>query len=238
MNTIIRRTGCTALLALLLVGCAAAPPLRLYTLGDPPVSKHAEPLPREAAVIEVDRLILPNDVDSEDILLRDGDVLKRSPTGRWVSPLSVLATDLVTSRLARRAPDALVTDQWPAGSPDYQIMIHVARLDVTGRGLAVMDVNWQILAGHSGKRAMRDRIEIRLAGPTTTDSDVVRLETALFERLADAIAIPGTQSLGYSHPTTHPEGAHSWISDLPRSLHSSSEQPQTISAVARVPGGS
>ena len=226
MNTLIRRTGCTALLALLLAGCAAAPPLRLYTLGDPPVSEHTQPLPRGAAVIEVDRLILPNDVDSEDILLRDGDVLKRSPTGRWASPLSVLATDLVTARLARRAPQALVTDQWPVQSPDYQIVIHVARLDVTGNGLALMDVNWQILAGDPEKRPIRGRAQIRLAGPTATDADVVRLETTLFERLADAIVIPGAQSLGYSNPTTHPEGTHSWISDLPRSLHSSRAQRQ------------
>jgi len=221
MSTIIRGTGCAALLALLLAGCSAAPPLRLYTLGGPPVSEDARPLPRGAAVIEVDRLILPNDVDSEDILLRDGDVVKRSPTGRWVSPLSVLATDLVTARLARRAPDALVTDQWPAESPDYRVIIHVARLDVTGNGLAVMDVDWQILPAGFKKRAIRGRAQIKLAGPTATDSDVVRLETALFERLADTIVIPGAQRLVYSNPTPHPEGTHSWISDSPRSLHSS-----------------
>ncbi|MGA7540641.1 MAG: ABC-type transport auxiliary lipoprotein family protein [Steroidobacteraceae bacterium] len=223
--TTIRRTGWTALAALLLAGCAA-PRLKLYTLGAPPVRVDATPLPGEATVIEVDRLILPDDVDSEDILLRDGNLLERSPTGRWASPLSVLATDLVTSRLARRAPDALVTDQWPAESTEYQITIHVARLDVTGNGLAVMDADWQILAGDSEKRAIRDRVEIRLAGPTTTDQDVVRLETALFERLADAIVIPGTQSLGYSNLTTHPEGTHSWISDLPRNWHSSPAQRQ------------
>jgi cholesterol transport system auxiliary component len=226
MTTILQRTGWTALVALLLAGCAAAPPLRLYTLGDPPLSEDAPPLPREATVIEVDRLSLPDDLDSDDILLRNGNFLERSPTGRWASPLSVLATDLVTSRLARRAPDALVTDQWPAKSPDYQVMIHVARLDVTANGLAVMDANWQILAGASGKRALQNRVEIRLTGPTTTDSDIVRLETALFERLADAIDIPRTQPLGYSNPTPHPEGTHSWISDLPRNGHSSPAQRQ------------
>jgi hypothetical protein len=33
---------------------------------------------------------------------------------------------------------------------------------------------------------------------TATDQDVVRLETALFGRLADAIAIPAIASLGYT----------------------------------------
>jgi uncharacterized protein len=177
-----------ALAALLLAGCAA-PPLRLYTLGEPPISEDTQPLPHGAAVIEVDRLTLPDDADSEDILLRDGDVVERSPTGRWVSSLSLLATDLVTSRLAMRAPDALVTDQWPAEAPDYRLLIHVARLDIANDGRATLDADWQISARDSG-RAVRGRAQITLSGPTATDQEVVRLETALFDRLADTIDIP------------------------------------------------
>ena len=176
------------LAALLLAGCAA-PPLRLYTLREPPVSEDTRPLPHGAAVIEVDRLILPNDADSEDILLRDGDVVERSPTGRWVSRLSLLATDLVTSRLAMRAPDALVTDQWSGEAPDYRVMIHVARLDIANNGRASLDADWQISARNSG-RPIRGRAQISLAGSTATDQDVVGLETALFERLADTIRFP------------------------------------------------
>jgi hypothetical protein len=188
------RTGWTALAALLLAGCAARP-LRLYTLGVPPVSEDVRPLTHGAAVIEVDRLILPDDLDCEDILLRDGDVLERSPTGRWASRLSLLATDLVTSRLAMRAPDALVTDQWPAEAPDYRVMIHVGRLDVASNGRALMDADWQISARSPGGRPLRGRAQIRLAGPTATDHDIVRLETALFDRLADAIDVPDRGAL-------------------------------------------
>lgn len=176
------------LAALLLAGCAA-PPLRLYTLGEPPVGEDSRPLPHGAAVIEVDRLILPNDADSEDILLRNGDVVERSPTGRWVSRLSLLATDLVTARLAMRSPDALLTDQWPAEAPDYRVMIHVARLDVTNGGRASLDADWQISACDPGWSPIRGRAQIRLTGPTATDQDVVGLEAALFDRLADAMDI-------------------------------------------------
>lgn len=195
MNVLIRRTGCAALLALSLAGCAAAPPLRLYTLVALPVGEDVRPLPPGAEVTEVDRLTLPNAIDSEDILLRDGDVMKRSPTGRWVSPLSLLATNLVTSQLAMRAPNALVTDQWPTGAPDYRIMIHVARLDVASNGEAVMQADWQILARDPAKHSMRGRAQIRLSGPTATDGDIVRLETSLFERLADAINMPPARPL-------------------------------------------
>lgn len=178
-----------ALAALLLAGCAA-PPLRFYTLGEPPVGEDSRPLPRGAAVIEVDRLILPNDFDSEDILLIDGDVVERSPTGRWVSRLSLLATDLVTERLAMRAPDALVTDEWPAVAPDYRVMIHVARLDVANNGRGSLDADWQISARDPGEGPIRGRAQIVLADPTATDQDVVRLEAALFDRLANSIRLP------------------------------------------------
>ena len=190
MNIIIRLTGCAVLLAAWLAGCAAAPPLTLYTLGERPLAENIGPLPHRAAVIEVDRLILPNAADSEDILLRDGDVAERSVTGRWVSPLSNLATSFVTSQLAMRAPSALVTDQWPTMAPDYRVMIHVSRLDVARSGRAVIQADWQILAHDPKRRPTRGRAQITLSGPIATDHDVVRLETALFEHLADAINIP------------------------------------------------
>lgn len=188
-----RRTAWIAVAALLLAGCAA-PPLRFYTLDEPPVSEASRPLPHGAAVIEVDRLILPNDADSEDILLRDGDVVERSPTGRWVSRLSLLATDLVTARLAMQAPDALVTDQWPATAPDYRVMIHVERLVVANSGRASLDADWQISARDRGQDPSRGRTRIALAGRTATDQDVVRLETALFVRLARSIRLPAMKS--------------------------------------------
>jgi len=192
MNTINRLTACTALLAAWLAGCAVAPPLRLYTLGGHPLAENIRPLSHRATVIEVDPLILPNAADSEDILLRDGDVVERSPTGRWVSPLSNLATSFVTSQLAMRAPSALVTDQWPTMAPDYRVMIHVSRLDVSRSGQAVLQADWQIFARDPKKRPARGRVQITLSGPIATDHDRVRLETALFEHLAKAINIPAS----------------------------------------------
>ena len=184
-----RFMACTVLIALPLAGCAA-PPLRLYTLVEPPVSADARPLPRGAAVIEVDRLVLPDDLDSDDIVLTDGDVVKRSRTGRWASRLSLLATDLVTSRLAMRARDTLVTDQWPAREPDYRVMIQIARLDVTSKGRALLDGEWEIVSRAPERRTIRGRVEVELSGPDASDRDVASLEAGLFERLADAIELP------------------------------------------------
>ena len=181
--------ACMALAALLIAGCAA-PSLRFYTLGRAPATGRSLPLPRQAAVIEVDRLILPNYLDSQDILLSDGSILQGSSTGRWASRLSLLATELVTSRLAMRVPDDLVTDQRPAEAPQYRILIHVARLDITKDGRAAMDADWRILTSDREGHATGGRAQIRLTGSTATDRDTVHLERALFERLADSISLP------------------------------------------------
>jgi len=141
--------------------------------------------------MKVDRLILPDAIDSDDIVRRDGDILKRSPTGRWASRLSLLATDLVTSRIAMRAPNTLVTDQWPARTPDYRLVIHVSRLDVTSQGKALLDAEWEIFSRNARRHPARGRVQVTLSGPDGTDRDVATLDSALFERLADAIDVPG-----------------------------------------------
>ena len=194
--------ACSVLTALSLAACAA-PPLRLYTLAEPPVSADARPLPRGVAVIEVDRLVLPDVLDSDDIVLTDGDVVQRSRTGRWASRLSLLATDLVTSRLAMRAPDALVTEQWGAREPDYRVMIHITRLDVTSKGRALLDAEWEIRSRSSARRILRGRAEVALSGPDASDRDIASLDTALFERLADAIELPHGTLTSHQGPPRH-----------------------------------
>lgn len=189
MKIKIRDTAWVALTAMLITGCAA-PPLKFYTRGEVRPTIYTLPLRRQTAVMEVDRLTLPNYLDSQEILLRNGSVLEESSTGRWVSRLSLLATDLVTSRLAKRFPNALITDQGLEEAAQYRIVIHVARLDITKNGRASMDADWQILSGDRESRSTRGRAHISFTARTATDMDTVRLETVMFDRLADAIKLP------------------------------------------------
>lgn len=179
-----------AILTALAVGACAAPPLRLYTLSDAPATAPHGELPPGAPVIEVDPLTLPDYLDTVDILLRKGNVLERSSGARWASRLSILATGLLTSQLATRAPDALVTDQWKGTAPDYRILVQVTSLDVTSAGVASLNAYWQIIPRDRQLQIVRDRTQIRVTGPVATDQEVVDLETELFERLAGAIQLP------------------------------------------------
>lgn len=179
-----------AVLTALAVAACAAQPLRLYTLNDPAAMGPSGMLRPGAPVIEVDRLILPDYLDTVDILVRRGNVLERSDGARWASRLSILATNLLSARLATRVPDALVTDHWRGTAPDYRIMVQVTGLDVTSGGVASLDAYWQILPRDHRLQAVRNRTQIRVTGPVATDQEVVDLETELFERLAAAIRLP------------------------------------------------
>lgn len=180
------RVAPVALIAAALAACAA-PPLRLYTLTAPAARIDPSPLPPNAVVIVVDRVSLPDYLDTQDILIRRGQVFDRSQSGRWVSRLSVSATDLLRARLASRRPGALVTESVPAGMPDYEISVHVEELDVASTGAAVMRADWQIIPRDTTKRIVRDRIQIALHGSVASDERIVTLEGQLFDRLAAGI---------------------------------------------------
>ncbi len=176
------------LLCALLASCAA-PPLALYTLGGPAVASDAAPLGGRAIVIEIRRVTLPDYLDTQDILLRRGNTLERSVRGRWASRLSLGITDLLTGRLARRRPDALVTGQPQTEAPSYRVLININRLDVTADGTATLEADWQIVPRDPALPTRRDRAGFSAAGPVATDQDVVTLEETVLDRLAAAIDI-------------------------------------------------
>jgi len=176
--------------ALLLMSCAG-PPLVLYTLDAPGAGPGAVMLGRKALVIEVTRVSLPDELDTEDIQVRRGSVLQASHEGRWASRLSLGATGLLTGRLARRRPDALVTGQPQAETPSYRIVVNISRLDVTADGAAVLEADWQVVPGNPALPARRDRASVHAAGPVATDADVVALVRAVLGQLADRIDVAG-----------------------------------------------
>jgi uncharacterized lipoprotein YmbA len=166
--------------ALAVAGCAA-PALSLFTLAAPTAGKPQAPLPGKPMVIEVARISLPDEIDSEDMLVRNGPTLIRSSTGRWASRLSLQATDRVTARLAERRPDALVVNRAQAQSPSYRIVINISRLDVLPDGSGVMEADWQIIPSDSAIAALRDR------GSFTTRQEPVKGDSLLVAGIGDLL---------------------------------------------------
>jgi uncharacterized protein len=184
----VRMSACLAAAAVVtLASCAAGPPLRLYTLSEPSVSKIEPPLESGVPVIEVERVSLPSYIDTQDIVTREGDVVVRSMTGRWVSRLSLLASDFLTDRLAVAISRAVVTDQRQPATPDYRITVAISDLDITRAGTATLSAHWEVVSREAGQCVVRKRIRFTLDGSAATDQDVVRIERTLFDRLADSI---------------------------------------------------
>ncbi len=189
----IRGVTASTLLAFVLAGCTAAPALRVYTLLEVPASggeatATADPSPPPGApVIEVARVSLPSYIDSSDLVVRHGDLLERSSTGRWANRLSVATTDLLTAQLAMRRPDAWVTDQAPARPPDYRLMIDISRLDITSTGIGTVEADWEIVPRNASESIIRRRTRFTMTGSVGTDERVARFDRALLERLSREI---------------------------------------------------
>jgi uncharacterized lipoprotein YmbA len=177
--------------AALLAASCASPPLTLYTLGVPSAASDAAPLGNRTLVIEVRRVTVPDYLDSEDILVRDGNILVRSSQGRWATRVSLGVTYFVTGKLAQRRPDALVTSESPPESPAYRLSIDVSTLDVTSGGTATLDADWQFVPRDAALPTKRGRGRFTSTGPVATDQDVVTLTVAVLQQLADAIDVTG-----------------------------------------------
>jgi len=183
------RIGWAAIVVGLALGGCAGPPLVLYTLGVPGQAGTPPSLRPGAPVVMVGRIGVPDALDSQDILVRDGAILRRSSTGRWASRLSVAATDLVTTRLAARLPGALVTDQPQAAAVSYRVDVNVSRLDISRDGVGVLDANWTVVPGDPAQRVVRNRTEVRAQGSAASDAGVAALTSELFGKFGDTFDV-------------------------------------------------
>jgi uncharacterized protein len=174
-----------ALVLCLLLAACAAPKLTLYTLDTAPAEAPQPNKPR--AVIAVARVSIPDELDTQDIMVRDASTLRRSSLGRWASRLSLAITDRLSERLARRYPDVLVTDRPLTETPAERVLVNIARLDVTAAGVATLDADWMVVPADPRRPTIRDRLHVTATGPVATDQDVVTLVGQLLDRLAAAI---------------------------------------------------
>jgi uncharacterized protein len=176
----------TLALPLLAASCAS-PPLSIYTLEPPNSPSQAAPLTNRAVVIEIRRVVIPDSLDTQDILVRDGSTLQRSTHGRWASRLSLGITRYLTGQLAARHPDALVTDQPQPEAPNERIFLTISTFDVTSGGVATLEADWTIVPRNPTQPTRRQRARFTATGPVATDQDVVALMQTVLTQLANAM---------------------------------------------------
>jgi uncharacterized protein len=179
------------LLVCLLVASCAAPPLTLYTLGTAPAQTDASTLGQTPPVVAVARVTMPDELDTADVVVRDGNTLRRSSGGRWASRLSLGITDRLTAKLAQRYPGLLVTDRPLTDAPAARVLVNISRIDTSASGTATLEADWVVAPHDPGRPIQRDRMRTSISGPVGTDQDVVRLTGELVDRLAAAIDLSG-----------------------------------------------
>ncbi len=177
--------ACGSLLSL--AGCAS-PPLRLYTLGVPSDANVSEPhLSARATTIAISRIILPDYLDSQDIITRQGEEILRSTRSRWATRLSIGVTDLLTNVLSNKRPSELITDQPLADVVTMRVQIDISRFDVDANGVATLDATWAVLPRDPNQPLTRERTHLVATGAVGTDAQVAALMRELVIRLADRV---------------------------------------------------
>lgn len=180
-------------LLVLLAGCATRPDPKIYLLGTPaePAAGVRNDIGRK--VIELKRVLIPDHLDSTDILLRTGaNELKASETGIWGERLSVGITQALAGALARRFPSALVVARPPATPPTLQILVDVTALQADAGGDCVLSANWTVLRPRDNAGTQQTvasaQGSFRTRADAPGDAALVAAITGAINQLADQIA--------------------------------------------------
>jgi uncharacterized lipoprotein YmbA len=131
--------------------CSSGPPRRIYLLTPPPTAPTAAmPSPvgdpiESTQRLEVRRILVPDYLDSTDILMRSGsDEVKASATGRWGERLSLGMTRALRADLAARMPRYSIVEDG-SSNPQRQLLITITALDLWQNGRCALAANWSIV---------------------------------------------------------------------------------------------
>ncbi|PYD82557.1 hypothetical protein CFR80_05775 [Komagataeibacter oboediens] len=201
----LRAGGGLLLSAVVLSACSSAP-VRFYTLGAPAVAVGAEssstiPITDSTPVIEVERARMPDYLDSQDIMVRNGHEIERSGLGRWASRLSVGATDLITARLAQKWPNLFVTDQSQPDRPTWRLQLNISRLDVSRDGKSALNADWAIIPQDTRVSILRNRTTIVMDGNTASNANIAKVTESLLNELSDRIEASWPSTTGATPQT-------------------------------------
>ncbi len=179
------------LLVTLLAGCATAPTPHIYVLGTFTESLSGVRDDSGRRVIEVRPVLVPDHLDTTDILLRAGtNELVASKTGVWGERLSVGVTQALAGDLSRRLPSALVVYRPPVARPAVQVLVDISALQAREDGDCVLTAHWTIQRPRDGApqtlASAQGSFSARSAG--SGDGAVVAAITSTVEQLADQIA--------------------------------------------------
>jgi uncharacterized lipoprotein YmbA len=145
----------------------------------------------ERPVMQLQRVLIPDDLDTPDILLRVGaHEIHESATGRFGERLSLGITHALRSDLASRLPLYTIVLAQSAERPVRQILVNVDAFDVWPTGRCVLVADWTILDADRKALLSADRgtLTAAAAGVNPGDGAIVTAMADAVRQLADRIA--------------------------------------------------
>jgi uncharacterized protein len=161
----------------------------IYSL-DGPVPTQAGAV-AERPVMQLQRVLIPDYLDTPDILLRVGPhEIRESATGRFAERLSLGITHALRSDLASRLPLYTIVLAQSAERPVRQILVNVDAFDVSPTGRCVLVADWTILDADRKALLSADRgtFTTAAAGVNPGDGAIVTAMADAVRQLADRIA--------------------------------------------------
>ena len=186
---------------MLLLGCSSGPPRSIYVLGRQENSVAGVTSDAGRPVVELKSVLLPDYLDTTDILLRDGqNEVKASPTGRWGERLSIGVTRMLAQTLNKRVTGVVVERSDTSRQPARTLLINVSAFDIWPDRRCILSARWTILGEDGRSLGAGERATvITSVAPSSNgieDVAVVQAMNAALEQLADHVASDLTRTLG------------------------------------------
>jgi uncharacterized protein len=176
----------------LFAGCTSQPSRNIYVLNnanDPDMNATGA---TAAPVLQLQRVLVPDYLDTTDILLRvDKHELRSSHTGRWGERLSSGITYALRDDLADRLPEDAVLLGQSANKAARQIIVTVDAFDVWADGHCALRANWTLTDKNNRDLVSAGRgtfISQGLSGGAVGDRAIVAGMANALSQLADRIA--------------------------------------------------
>lgn len=176
-----------AVVAANLSACAGPPPQE-YVLATPATADSTLMVRAALPVVHVERVVLPDYLDTRDIVIRRNREVVVSETGRWAERLSLGATRFLAACLAARLNGVAVTSTPPIDPPVLRVIVDVLSFDVIQDGPVVLAAHWTITDGTGQTSLATAHVTLRESVAGTRDGAVVAAMSLAFEKLANRIS--------------------------------------------------
>ena len=190
-----RKVVAVALVAAALSGCAG-PAKREYVLGAAGASENTLAVQTALPVVQVERVQLPDYLDTRDILTRRDHQIVPSETGRWAERLSVGATRVLATSLGAHLKGVVVTSAQPVDPPMLRVVIDVTAFGSTADGQVVLAARWTVTDGTGQRSLAAEQASFTEPVSGAPDGAVVAAMSLTLEKLANRISAGIEPNLG------------------------------------------